>query len=127
MTALEAGRDLDALVAKRIFGAEMPMNTYPDRVYLPEFLRFYRAPGGAEAAGWPRGKPSTTATPPYSTDIAAAWLVVERSGSFMLYQATGGWVAQLGLRAKPYSGTSEAWAETAPLAICRAALASVGE
>ena len=58
--------------------------------------------------------------PEYSTDIAAAWLVVEELGPkhmITLRRTTGGWWAHIGL--------VDEWAETAPLAICRAALTAV--
>lgn len=58
--------------------------------------------------------------PPYSTSIAAAWEVVEKLavvGSAVLKKENG-WICVLGLET--------ADANTAPLAICRAALKVVG-
>jgi hypothetical protein len=74
--------------------------------------------------GWRYG-----ATPPsYSSDIAAAWQVVEhmrtRGWRFEIHELWEGWRAIFVLRAT-YAEYQER-AESAPLAICRAALAAIG-
>jgi hypothetical protein len=60
--------------------------------------------------------------PHYSTDIAAAWELVEKMKYFTLYRGDGYWECE-------YSGQylESIDAETAPLAICRAALLAVIE
>lgn len=62
--------------------------------------------------------------PAYSTDIAAAFLVLAQwEGDFELRRQNGiAWKCEL---FKP-SREWEEWAETLPLAICRAALKAVG-
>jgi hypothetical protein len=68
--------------------------------------------------------------PPYSTEIAAAWLVVERIGGRFSLEWGGqhGWYCHMSAK-----GADGEWrygdgvtCETAPEAICRAALAAVG-
>lgn len=56
--------------------------------------------------------------PPFSTDMGAAWLVAEKIGIGMLNNVHGKWEAYV--VDGPYAD-----AETAPLAICRAALLSL--
>lgn len=58
--ALAAGRELDALIEERVFGH-----------------RFYRTETGSL---WSTDLPGYLFLPPYSTDLAAAWLVVEKLG-----------------------------------------------
>jgi len=101
---MEAGPEMDALVAKRVMKIEPPeMRIGP--------MRF--------------GKPTMTAqwTPkPYSTHILAAWEVIEKlqgNTTVALYRVDGGSVIY-GVKNKRYSE-----APTAPLAICRAALKAV--
>jgi hypothetical protein len=66
--------------------------------------------------------------PNYSTDIAAAWQVVDEmweKGFFHeLAKARGGEIARIGNKEKD---TGDVFAETAPLAICRAALLAMME
>lgn len=67
----------------------------------------------------PPGYGSYAALPYYSSDISAAWEVVEKlgSGNFAgLDYRSGGWLARI------YRGDSPGWYPTAPLAICHAAL-----
>lgn len=65
----------------------------------------------------------------YSTDITAAWLVVKKLKADGIHlwklgeeDSAPGWTASMGLNLKP---GVHAWAETAPLAICRAAFKAV--
>lgn len=74
--------------------------------------------------------------PHYSTSIAAAWQVVEklaRDGKHLALQAPGSTDMNECYRTFPkwtadfaYCGSTEAQADTAPLAICLAALAACG-
>jgi hypothetical protein len=103
---LSAGRELDALVAEKVMG----WTIYDDGIMDQG------AKGRTWASEWHP-----------STDIAAAWEVVEK-----VQQATG-CSAVVQKHARAYecwfigSGQKETqWADTAPLAICRAALKAVG-
>lgn len=100
---MEAGRELDALIAEKVMGFPL------------EIIR------GAPYPECPRH---------YSTDIAAAWEVVEKDDGWGHDWRVKRWVSS----SKPYSCTAErtadgqnfyAEAETAPLAICLAALKAV--
>jgi hypothetical protein len=58
---MEAGRELDALIAERVMGWRQTLfSNFPDQLEPPD------EPGKARSV------------PHYSTDIAAAWLVVEK-------------------------------------------------
>ena len=121
---MPTGRELDALVAEKVMGLER-------REWKP-----YAAPEGwfpkdAPSCNWrdendrfhdPEGYESHL--PLYSFDIAAAWEVVGSSAceyghKFSLEYEHDVWYACV-------SGMYEAQADTAPLAICRAALKAVG-
>lgn len=121
-TELVAGRELDALVATKIFGWQAV-----DGTIIP-----WLAPVGTN----PDGEPLSI-VPPYSADIAAGWLVVEQmqaSGYRPEIWATddGLWFAHFAYGESPLVGATydlsddpASSAETAPLAICRAALATL--
>lgn len=102
----EAGRELDAQIAMKVMGWQ-PIN--PMHLMIDAGYRWLDA-NGLYVKG---------AIPPYSTDIAAAWQVVGQCSwwfELILNPATG-WLCKWG----DYEGR----AMTAPLAICRAALAAV--
>ena len=127
---MKAGRELDALIAEKVMGHSV-FNTGK------EGRPSHGAPHSAVIFGKNRlamcvlhedGEGATTMiVPHYSTRIADAWLVVEKFEMFRLnnvydgfqckvmgYDADGEWI--------------EAWyekADTAPLAICLAALKAV--
>ena len=116
MNEHEAGRELDALVAERVMG-------WTRVVRARETL--WQSP---KAGTWPI---VASRLPHYSTDIAAAWQVVER-------MRADGWVCEVfgsdTANAEGYSvtlwrpdtsGSSVTQNATAPLAICRAALAAI--
>lgn len=122
--AMPAGRELDALVAEKVMGwtACDANEAYP---------RWMHGDPGDEFAEAGRGRgcaPLTTAWrvpySRYSTDIAAAWEVVEkvrgdRDVWLQWDSETSIWGCQF------FSGGHECFADTAPLAICRAALKAV--
>lgn len=108
MKNLEAGRELDALVAEKVMGWTVALEDRgPCRVWRPH-------ENSAE-----RSQP----IPPYSTSIEAAWEVVEkmrqREFGFSLNDA---WIAWFLAAPNEY----QADADTAPHAICLAALKAVG-
>lgn len=118
MSEMQAGREMDCLIAEVVFGwgKDTPENVSRNHGYYncKKLLR-------------------------YSTDIAAVWEVVEKMpspfGIMKGYKETYG-VGKLGwvvnwCREQYCDGWdcehgNEAWAETAPLAICRAALKALG-
>lgn len=104
----EAGRALDAEIARRVFGY-FDVGEFEGQLVHGEY----------NMNGWPMP------TPHYSTDIAAAWTVVEamqaRDLRVVLDSPLGGWECMTEL---------DNWfhverADTAPLAICLAALQAV--
>jgi hypothetical protein len=106
-----AGRKLDALVAELVMGwTDAVISNYPFQFhYLPN------------------SDPPYKRTPNFSTDIAAAWQVVEKMGaSFDKLTLVGSdaqtWRCSV-LRDGIFPRVADA--PSAPLAICRAALACV--
>lgn len=102
---MDAGREMDALVAEHVMGHTRGF----EKQYGELFISF-----------------PEKVLPRYSTEIMAAWTVVERferEGFFLsLDRVLGGWSATFH-RSAP---ESRRLGDTAPLAICRAALAEVG-
>jgi hypothetical protein len=128
---LEAGRELDAEVARQVFGDTV----WPDPKYGPRRSK----PGSNDGILQP--------IPPYSSEIGAAWAVVERMRelyySFAYVQSHDmasflrePWAAfslsvappRWGTEPKMFEGEVIEWRGSgpAPLAICRAALRAVG-
>jgi hypothetical protein len=122
---IAAGRELDALVAEKVMGWQRG-----------------RRYGNGNGEWIIDGKTSVSrtwdSTPHYSTDIAAAWLVVERTTRerdwrWQISVVRGlahVWLVPIwhaateaDLRAQPDYMVED---ETAPLAICRAALVAIG-
>jgi hypothetical protein len=138
--SLPAGRELDALVAERVMGYT--------GIRLLNDLYLFRDATAAEKKECPSRR--SESVPPYSESIAAAWAVVEKMATARDYRlrltapggfnddeqggepiAEGEWEAVF-QRPHPAghewagdlddSATAEAWGDTAPLAVSRAAL-----
>lgn len=98
--AMSAGRKLDALVAKHVM---FPRHSHPIE----------------EVQGWCQC---------YSTLLSAAWLVVDKTKVAIIPQSIGApddmkYLAKI----EDYPNDYQAFAPTAPLAICRCALLAVME
>lgn len=142
---IPAGRELDALVAEKVMGLKVEMLPIMyDEDYEGQVPRFSTAEWEKEmreeAPDWQRESWDSDKGPvvveggdrkyvvrPYSTDIAAAWEVVEKMRKM-------GWEPTIALQKAhvyaitydaSYDELSRAYAEHAPLAICRAALKAV--
>lgn len=109
---MEAGRDLDQLIAEKVMGWRHGQS---DTYCEPPFVS------------------CPVCSTPFSSNIAAAWLVAEkvaqpRSVKFNVHTRIGKWacliITNVGTRAE---AQFFAYAETAPLAICRTALKAVQE
>lgn len=101
---MKAGRELDALVAEKVMGWNCELRECHTRKVLH-----------SEYGGPPH----------YSTDIADAWLVVEKiDQQVTVTKCADGWLVTI----DDYfcHGGVEIMAGTAPLAICLAALKAVG-
>jgi len=122
---LEAGEELDALVAENVMGwLRIPseLNGQQKIVVPPD--------GNPHPMDWWWGRSVYGLVPKYSTDIAAAWEVVERlerDGIFLWKLGREdhlpNWHVSMGRNHGP---DIESEGPTAPLAICRAALAAIG-
>lgn len=120
---MKPGRDLDALVAEKVMGW---LNNEKDTL----------APGMWGIMDWRAdGTPFLAANfPSYSTDITAAWEVVDRlssDGSWVLHGQEGlGWEAELNYQNGRFLQNEDTVSigrgNTAPHAICLAALKAEG-
>ena len=123
---MEAGREMDALVAEKIMGL-VPCQNDCHKIGSPRYL-----PGLCHAQ--PDSPDEGGETAQYSTSISAAWEVVEKmwDRGYMadVYQSDceGTWSAEF-LPKNDMDSAGVEWggsmAPTAPLAICRAALKAV--
>jgi hypothetical protein len=145
---MPAGRDLDALVAEKVFGychecvaiGKAFKRSDPEVKALIRTKARYCAviyvgeEGDLRADGerqWYCGLHDKrwweSAVKPYSTDIVAAWEVVEKFDYHEVYGGNGYWKWYLQhTHADAPGGFGEGEAPLAPLAICRAALKAVG-
>jgi len=148
---LQPGRELDALIATTFFGWEWKqyqapnwtepylltllvppaapgririMNRY-DRIWRESDASAKRFDGWDESYWWHDGE-MHKGFPHYSTDIAAAWQVVEHferlTYTTALHSIIDGWVCSF--RGVRYADAAQA--PTAPHAICLAALKAIG-
>lgn len=126
----KAGRELDVEIAEKVMGATW--RPVPDDMAYREreWLQFNDA-GVVLAWRYDDGRPDVQkgSLPCYSTDIAAVWEVVEemaRRGWVIDVQnrQLTRWACHVAFPAPNYATVFEC-EDTAPLAICRAALAAV--
>jgi len=115
---LEAGRELDALIAEKVMG--LPVVELKDAPcpYCGSEMRFCGARSWCSDCREWRHSPYKE----YSDDIAVAWEVVEKMEHCMIYKHDDSYECEY---AGQYLDSVEA--DTAPLAICRAALLAVTE
>jgi hypothetical protein len=117
---MPAGRAMDALIAEKVFENKLKR--------AGEIVSLWEMPPGTQLVGfqrgekvelvhdvWAKGEPKA-----YSTDIAAAWGVVEGQEEFYFEFKNGKYFAMI---ADNFETSNEA--DAAPLAICRAALLAV--
>jgi hypothetical protein len=102
---MKPGKELDALVAEKVMGKNHKESNFSN--LFPDVPLEY---------------------PPYSTDIAAAWEVVEKlktvlKGEFCISYAANGWTV---FRDWHTDSEGLAYANELPHAICLAALRAVG-
>jgi ABA sandwich protein len=126
MADLPAGRELDALIADKVMKLILCPNWEPINLGSAGGLHLQKMCTHKDKSCVPWRDGFEEFSPRYSTDIASAWEVVEklRPKVLQLFEYPQRWEAGFGL---PLAGwTSMEPAETAPLAICRAALKAVG-
>lgn len=115
--AMTVGRELDAMIAEKVMGW-----TNDDYGWLDDngLIR-----GWAIAEGEPP-------LPNFSTQIAAAWLVIEKMKHFTLRRKGESWTVEYRDCGNPMDHfvvddcCASVTADTAPLAICLAAIKAVG-
>lgn len=112
---MKPGRELDALVAERVMG-------WTDIKFGEE-----KTAGLLEGFGQPPSNSGRIAFPNYSTDISAAWEILEEFCLTHLTHGVNGWCCIIGRQIDETTvHSTEAKAETAPHAICLAALKVLG-
>lgn len=119
---MQAGREMDALVAEKVFHSK-PCDKWK-RLSTISMVKFDECEHGSCF-------PPMEGPPKYSTSISAAWEVVEKFDSFSIihnafYKKLGEEFIVCELTRYEPEAYAEGRADTAPLAICRAAL-SAGE
>lgn len=112
---LQAGREMNALVAQA-------MGWTVELIIEPR--------GAFEEWRDANGRRYGADPPPFSSEIAFAWQVVEHFGTWTMERdATGEITCHVNTTFLPWGGVNDpgpyGTADTAPLAICRAALAAV--
>jgi len=125
--AMEAGRELDVLVAKEIFGIEVEWD-YALWDVNKQCNKLPFCKGKPRTVLGPMAHSVSNTIPGYSTDISAAWLVVEKlidihpQGDFHLEHLEDEWCC--GWCYPPSGADLDNWicGKTAPEAICKAAL-----
>lgn len=124
---IPAGRELDALVAEKVMGLAYVRRVEGQAAWVTG--RDWVDPGDYTYGEGKWGTLVLYRVPDFSTDIAAAWLVVERMAQSdrnlrLSLDRFGGdpWWCEFADEA--YTIGAQAVADTAPLAICRAALAA---
>lgn len=146
---IQAGPELDAEVARVVFGWRRmePKNPTHLRCFAGKFGWVLMPPGQDHYGQWKPAEPGTPpapdwldvlaeeeTVPPYSTDIAAAWLVVERLREIglgvLIATERSGWEVELtttpALYERGYRGCFRT-DPTMPLVVCRAALVAFAE
>jgi hypothetical protein len=125
-----AGRELDALVAEKVMGLRR-VTEYSEEFAYPHYPGdFVNSDGHRVFSSFDE---PTHQLPKYSSDISAAWEVVEKFIKFNPFWEENdslwfdlsptkppGWYCNFG------DSSTSVYADTAPLAICLAALKAVG-
>lgn len=135
MSGLKAGRELDALVATKVMGidlTERPTHTWEPLVDSGEYVdaKWCEHCGHCWFSGEAPGGPCAPTPLHYSSEIAFAWEVVEKLATrfptihISLGAPNQRWYCSF-FASKDDKG-SALEADTAPLAICLAALKAVG-
>lgn len=126
---MKAGRELDALIAEKVMGWEAVNDEL-------EIAKREGNPDLVDSQRWHRRKvwfkgnekmacEECGTLPAYSTDIAAAWEVVEKADLWSLYGSIGDGPYRACIQFEDREGLMTA--DTAPLAICLAALKAVSQ
>lgn len=129
IAALEPGEETDALIAENIFGYEVRVATEDDSLFSICMAgncgdRDSIEPGERYLWIVERGHQPERRLPGYSTDIGAAWEILDKLTLPAIKQLPDGrWQVVCLVRREPELVTASASDDTAPMAICKAALA----
>ena len=112
---MEAGRELDALVAERVMGLDVKITDWKSDRYGRYKVKHYRV--------------GNSFLPEYSTDISAAWTVIEKmiNLDYGIHMGLNKGNFEIAIYPLGDSDWIYISAPTAPLAICKAALKSLEE
>lgn len=123
---MQAGRELDALVAEKVMGWKWCENDIGKESLQPPSEEYaFLSPN--HPVFWADEKGYTKIMPHYSTNIADAWKVVEKMRENFWVQVDVGDIILCSMGEYGFvCSTIQAEAETAPLAICLAALKAMG-
>lgn len=115
---MKPGRELDALVAEKVMGLKINWDETTPCPLCGDVGRFCGARMWCSHDGWYYSQYKD-----YSTDIAAAWEVVEKlRGDGWIFNLSDSWAAQFHMPGNILVVSS---AKSAPHAICLAALKAV--
>jgi hypothetical protein len=126
---MDAGRELDALVAEKVMGWSKRISADHSNSPIKQLRAFGIIYAWKDSEGNDRGLDVWH----YSTDIAAAWQVVEKMKALEwrteIAQTiqSGVDVTVIKWEGGEFGGEFAEWGETAPHAICLAALKAIGE
>lgn len=128
---MKAGRELDGLVAEHVMGLPRPDGPLPPYTGNEVVIEPFDYMGWVvQSSGYDAGDELEIVPHRYSTDIAAAWQVVEATDPACEWSVTktAGDEYHCEIRGVLSGCTThaEAYADTAPLSICLAALQALG-
>lgn len=122
---MKPGRELDALVAEKVI-SNAPHEKVPGTNFIKgiafeaQFIKKIDKKSGTISVGM------EYTYPPYSTSIEAAWEVFNKFKLNDLTRGVDGWTCRFGITKDNYIMQIDATADTAPHAICLAALKAIG-
>ncbi|MBA5872012.1 MAG: hypothetical protein GDA68_18745 [Nitrospira sp. CR2.1] len=134
--SMKAGRELDALIAEKVMGwkprqskhgywnLDGPNGEHFTDIDRRDYTAQYDKETGQKVQQAPWWEYFWDEIPFYSTDIAAAWEVVEKADLWSLYGSIGDGPYRACIQFEDREGLMTA--DTAPLAICLAALKAKG-
>jgi len=128
---IRSGIELDTIIAEKILGyTPLPLKVEddPKSLWPDQYLRDSLIAAGLTHYPPPDQPQKVCGVPPVSTDIAAAWIVVEELGLFDTYgQSIGGYFLHREVSNRKWAvshrwGAVVARGETVPHVICLAAI-----
>lgn len=127
---MPAGEEIDALIAEHVFGDKKPTQALDANHVMLSMIGVthpYTSAGGSwtGVAYWEEGDIPRWVAKNYSTDIAAAWEVVDKLYGITLVRHKVFWHCIFDKSTEGERDEDYMQGDTVPLAICRAALLAV--